>query len=51
LRRRLGHLQTFGDRLQRPGIANENPQSLLGFRRGVIERLGMQHAGADILAL
>ena len=47
----LRHLQPPGNGFQRPGVADENPQALLGLGRGVIQRLGVQHAGADVLAL
>ncbi len=47
----LGHLQPFGDGFERSGVADENPQALLGLGRGVIQRLGVKHARADVFAL
>src|ERR1700738_2279583 len=46
----LGQLQALGDGFQRPCVTDENPKTLLGLGRGIIQRLGMEHAGADVLA-
>jgi len=46
-----GICKPFGDRIQRPGVANEDPEPLLGLGRGMVQRLGVQHPGADVLAL
>ena len=45
------HVEPPRDRIQRLGVANENPQALLRFCRGVIQRLGMQHPRPHVLAL
>jgi hypothetical protein len=44
-------LQPLAGLFPRSGGATEDSQVLLGLRGGVIQRLGMKHARADILAL